>query len=248
MAKKLDFPFERGRTYQFRELRAFETHLLEARESDPQLSRALRDPRGPTADWMRLRNKELVPIKLFADHRGIADSAQFLLRPGGDRIDADIIESGQTTHLQLTLAAPIWGSRVGPHENSGYQQHQIMAALNENDIVIGYPPFESVDGVATGEICSVSSEERDEACRRGLSAAAAKKALHDGRGCSLVVFAQDFYCQLLDPASFAALVGAVLAKHILSFDSIYVLDSHEGFFVEFAGQGASAWSGVSTTP
>ena len=185
---------------------------------------------------MNLRNKQLVPLKLFGDHKGIADSAQFFLRPEGDRVDADIIEPARTTHLQLTLAAPVWGSGTGPHENSGYQQHQIMAALNANDIVIGYPPFDCVDGVATGEICSISSEESDEACRRGLSAAATKKALHDGRGCTLIVFAQGFYCQLLDRTSFAALVGAVLAKHTLSFDLIYVLDSHEGFCVELPAE------------
>jgi hypothetical protein len=235
MATNIEFPFERGQTYYFHELRAFETHLLEARQRDPEFSKALRNPRGPSADWMRLRNKELVPIKLFGDHQGIADSAQFLLRPAGDPVDADIIGSGRITHLQLTLAAPVWGAGVGPHENSGYQQHQIMAALNENDIVIGYPPFESVNRVATGTTCSVSSEEGDEACRRGLSATAEKKALYDGRGCSLVVFAQDFYLQLLDSASFATLVGAVRTQHRLTFDSTYVLDSHAGFFVELAG-------------
>jgi hypothetical protein len=227
VATQIEFPFERGRTYEFRQLRAFETDLLKARQNDAELSNALRTPRGPSADWMSLRNKELVPLKLFADHRGIADNAQFLLRPKGDRVDADILEFGQTTHLQLTLAVPIWGP-------GGYQQHQIMAALNESDVVIGYPPFQHIDGVAHGKICSVSSEERDEACRRGLSSTIQKKALFDGRGYSLVVHAQDFYFQLLDRTSFAQLVGAVLAQHTLSFDSVYVLDSHEGFFVEAA--------------
>jgi len=107
-----------------------------------------------------------------------------------------------------------------------------MVALNENEVVVGYPPFASDNGVASGEICAISNEQRDRACRGGLAAAIAKKALHDGRGCTLVVFAQDFYCQLLDCKLFAALVEAVLEEHRLTFDSVSVMDSHDGFFVE----------------
>ena len=109
-----------------------------------------------------------------------------------------------------------------------------MVALNENEIVVGYPPFVSEGGIATGEVVAVSSEDRDLACRRGLRSALAKKKLHDGRGIILVVLAQDFYCQLLDCGSFSKLAEAVLAEQSFSFDTVCVLDEHDGFFVRVA--------------
>jgi len=117
----IEFPFERDRLYLIRELRAFEAALLAARQRDQELSKMLRDPAGSAPKWMRLRNKELVPLKLFADHIGASDDDQFALRPEGDPIDAQIIMSGRSSNLQLTLAAPNWGSGEGPQENSGYQ-------------------------------------------------------------------------------------------------------------------------------
>ena len=144
----------------------------------------LRNPRGSAPGWVGLRNKELVPLKLFADHLGISDDDLFLLRPEGDPVDAQIIASSRTLALQFTLAAPSWGPEDGPNENSGYQQHQIMRALNENEVVVDYPPFASEDGIATGQVCSISDEDRDRACRKGLTSAIARKALYDGCGSS----------------------------------------------------------------
>lgn len=230
-AAEIEFPFERGRTYLFGELREFEAGLLIARQRDRQLSNLLRDPRGPAPTWMRLRNKELVPLKLYADHVGMSDGDQFLLRPEGDPVDAQIIAPNQTVNLQLTLAAPIWGSSTGSQANSGYQHHQTMAALNENEFVVGYPPFANENGVAMGTIGAISNRDRDNACLSGLTAAFANKALHDGRGSTLVVFAQEFYMQLLDVAFLGALVDAILNEHKLSFDRVCVFDSQPGFFV-----------------
>ena len=119
--------------------------------------------------------------------------------------------------------------------NSGYQHHQIMAALNENEFVVGYPPFANENGVAMGAIGAISNEGRDHACRGGLTSAIATKALYDGRGSTLVVFAQDFYMQLLDAYLLGALVDTVLSKQSLSFDSICVFDNQPGFFVERVG-------------
>jgi hypothetical protein len=84
----VEFQFERGHLYPISELRAFEAKVSSARQSDPELTKLLRVPRGPVARWMRLRNKELVPLKLFADHIGASDEDQFLLMPEGDAIDA----------------------------------------------------------------------------------------------------------------------------------------------------------------
>jgi hypothetical protein len=227
-----EFPFERDRLYPIRELRAFEAQLLVVRQRDQEFSRLLRDPRGSAPAWMRLRNKELVPLRLFADHLRISDDQHFLLKPEGDPIDAQIIDSGRALNLQLTLAAPIWGTGDGAQQNSGYQQHQVMVALNESECVVGYPPFRNEDGIAMGAIDAISNEDRNTACRKGLSSSIANKAPLDGRGCTLAVFAQEFNMQLLDITLFKELVDAVLKDYRLRFDTVCIFDSEPGFFVE----------------
>jgi hypothetical protein len=227
-----EFPFQRDRLYPVRELRAFEAQLLVARQRDPEFSKLLRVPRGPAPGWIRLRNKELVPLKLFADHTRISDDEQFLLRPEGDPVDAQIVGGGRTLNLQFTLAAPIWGAGYGAQQNSGYQQHQLMVALNESECVVGYPPFITENGIAMGEMDAISNEDRDAACRRGLSSSTANKTSFDGRGCTLAVFARDFYKELLHATLFEGMVDAVLQNYRLRFDSACVYDSEPGFFVE----------------
>jgi hypothetical protein len=226
--EKITFPFQRGHRYSIGDLMSFEAQVSAARKRDPELSKQLRDPRGKAPAWMRLRNKELVSLKLFATHMDMFDGDTFLLRPEGDPIDADLVASGQKLNLQFTLAAPIW---AGTHRNSGYQHHQIMAALNEHAVVSGYPPYVSRGDVAEGEIQTVTSDDRDRACESGLLAALENKALHDGRGCWLVIFAQDYYMQLLELCRFEALVEKALSQQRLSFDAVCVFDSKPGFFV-----------------
>jgi hypothetical protein len=227
----VEFPFERGRLHSLGELRAFERRVLIERQRDPKLSKALRDPRGTAPAWMRLRNKELVPLKVFADQVGFPDEDHFVLMPAGDPVDARIVGQRETLDLQLTLAAPIWGSEKGPQQNSGYQHHQIVVALNENAVVVGYPPYAGTAGVAEGRIDAISNEDRDRACLKGLSTAVAKKAPYDGGGCALAIFAQEFYMHLLEVPPLELLVDAVLKEHPLRFDSVSVFDSHPGFFV-----------------
>lgn len=110
-----------------------------------------------------------------------------------------------------------------------------MVALNENECVIGHPPFTSKNGIATGAVTVISGEDRHNACHRGLTSAIANKASYDGRGYTLAVFAQDFYFQLLQATVFQALVDTVLRQHRLHFDSVSVFDSQPGFFVERHG-------------
>jgi hypothetical protein len=109
-----------------------------------------------------------------------------------------------------------------------------MSALNSSVVVVGYPPFRDENGIAMGTIDAITGKDRDAACRKGLASALAKKALHDGHGCTLVVFAQEFYMQLLDASALGALVDTVLSEQSMSFDSVCVFDSHPGFFVERA--------------
>jgi hypothetical protein len=53
-AASIVFPFERGRSYLVRDLRAFEADLLVARRRDTELCKLLRNPRKPAPGWMRL--------------------------------------------------------------------------------------------------------------------------------------------------------------------------------------------------
>jgi hypothetical protein len=227
----IEFPFQRGRPYSLGELRAFESDLLAARRRDKGLGDLLRDPSGPTAWWMRLRNKELAPLRVFADHIGAPDDDQFLINPDGGPVDAQIIAERRTLNLQFTLAVPQW-------DESGYQHHKVMKALNAAQCVVGHPPFALDDGVAMGAIVAITNEDRDRACRRGLEAAIANKALQDGRAIKLAVFAQEFFLQLLDVQLLGTIVDNVLGSKSLSFDSICVFDSQPGFFVERRMQAA----------
>jgi hypothetical protein len=221
----IEFPFERARLHRIHELKAFEAELLVTRQRDLKLDRMLRDPRGRAPGWIRLRNKELVPLKLFADHTGLSDGDQFLLRPEGDPIDAQVVTGDGTLSLQFTLAAPSW-------QNSGHQHHQVMRALNESDCVVGYPPYTSENGVAIGAVTCITTDDRRAACHTGLVSAITNKASFDGHGCILAVYAQDFYMQLLEAYLFRALVDAVMEQHRLSFDATCVFDNQPGFFVE----------------
>jgi hypothetical protein len=186
---------------------------------------------------MMLRNKELAPLRLLADHIGVADNDRFLLRPEGDSFDAEVLAGKRTLRLQLTLAAPIWGTGNGPHRNSGYQHHQTMVALNEHGCVMGHPPFTCENDVAVGAVNVITSEDRHQACLRGLASAISNKKLCDGRGLILGVFAQDFYFQLLDTKVFQGIVDMVLTDHRLSFDLVCVFDQPPNFLVKRSGAG-----------
>jgi hypothetical protein len=111
-----------------------------------------------------------------------------------------------------------------------------MDALNDFGMVVGYPPFSAEHGVAIGAFGCVTSEDRDRACVEGLRIAIDNKATHDGRGCTLAVFAQEFYLQLLEVSSLSRLALTVLGECSLNFDSVCIFDSHPGFFVQFPGR------------
>ena len=173
---------------------------------------------------MTLRLKEIAPLKLLADHIGWADDDSFMLMPDGNAIDVRVFVDGRATDVQFTLAAPHFAGR-------GYQQHLILKALNESECVSGYPPYRIEGGIAYGATGVFRDEDRWDACFAGLSQAIANKALHDGRGCNLAVFAQEFRLHLLEPVRFRALIEAVLAGYTLSFESVCVFDIQSGFFV-----------------
>lgn len=237
----LEIPFVRGKTYSLGELRTFEAALLSAREKDKELSALWRVPYGPQADLIRLRNKELIPLLAFADHLGYHDNDTFSLMPEGHQIDARVSKAENIRNLQFTVTGPIWGRGGGSQANPGLQQHQIMKALNESDVVIGYPPFQTdemaaaddtEEVMASGQTTVLSQRDRDRACQRGLDYAFERKSRHDGWGSTLVVYAQSFYIQLLYPEDFVQLVQSVIKKWRLRFDAVCVLDENNGFFFE----------------
>lgn len=224
------FPFERNRRYRLAELREFERLVREERSLDPALSAQLRAPSASAPQWMALRLKELLPLKLYADQTKLGDHETFLIMPEGDAVDAIVTSRDDTIKLQLTLAAPIWGN--SPETNSGYQHHQVMVALNQAKVVSGWPPFHIRDEVAYGEIQSLKGDDRDIACLSGLVAALRRKALFDGRGCTLAILARDFYLNLLELPLFEEIVGRALEAQPVAFDSVAVFDSEPSFFVE----------------
>jgi len=228
------FPFERDRPYRLGDLRSFEDKLRSLRFSDPVFSDELRVPSDPRG-WMALRLKELIPLRLYADHAGFSDTDTFKIMPDGAPIDAELSGADKRRLLQITLAAPMFRLAGGKDQSSGYQHYQIMRALNESEIVSGYPPYDIQDGIAVGTIQTLTNDQRDNACKDGLAEALKNKARFDGRGVTLAVLARDFYMQLSDSKLFAHLVKEVIQGIPTSFHSVAVFDSHPGFFIEVPG-------------
>lgn len=220
-----DFPFLRGSHHQVGELRTFESSLKERRQADAALSRQLRTPSGSAAVWMRLRNRELVPLLLLANQLHAKDDDVFSISEEGSVVDATLFSGSKLLRLQITVTAPLFGTR-------GYQFHETLAALNRADCVVGHAPFEFANGVATGDHSVLSNEERDLACLNGLKTALRKKQRHRGNGISLAVFAQEFYFHLIELGELQRIANDALEAHPLTFDRLFVFDSQPGFFIQ----------------
>jgi hypothetical protein len=189
---------------------------------------------------MKLRLTELTPLLIYANQIGADDQCTFLIKPEGHPVDAVLGVEERNINLQITLAAPLWGKPIGKLANPGYQHHQTMLALNEADIVSGWPPFVIEGGVARGMVDCLVGDDRDNACLTGLESALSRKSHFHGRECTLAVLARDFYFNLLDFSLFEQIVQRALRRSNLKFQSVAIFDSEPGFFVEQVVQPAAS--------
>jgi hypothetical protein len=225
----IKFPFERERYYPIGDLRRFEAALLDARQRDPALSALWRCPSGPDAELMRLRNDELVPLIVFAEHKELTDSDSFRISAKGDPIDVKVLASGKILNLQITVADLDWGDSDG---GPGFQHHLSMEALNKYGVVFGHGPFRRTGREITNPIEVYSSEDRLAACHRGLVRALNRKSHYDGSGCSLVVYARGYRIQTIDGEFREVVSSAIATCELPAFDHVYITEKGEGWFVE----------------
>jgi hypothetical protein len=225
----ISFPFRRGSIYSIGALRDFERELLHARQNDPSLSAEWRVPKGEIRSWAKIR-EETYPLKLLADHQGLADDWRFRLMPEGyaSPIDIELWRGEITRNLQITTADPIWQEG----SNGGYDQRLVMEALNSGDAVHGIGAFMRTDGKIVAQVQCASIKDDWNACVAGLVAAFERKRGHAGNRCELVIFARSYHRNTID-IGFRNVVDAVIARiGRLHFEHIYIFDEDRTAFVE----------------
>jgi len=224
----LRFPFVRGEAYTLRDLRTFAAELLARRQVDPAFSAELRSNRH---SWAKAWNEELLPVSLYAEGKALPDEAKFRLMPDGHATDVELILPGGNLACQVTVADPSWADE-GPGSSGGYLHHLRMECLRE-----GRPAFGGANVSKTkGRIVS-SPHARDVAgdlvaCRRSLTKAIRRKAVHDGTGCTLLIYARGQRFLLIDFDMAALVAEAVRDSAATNFASIVVFDNR--FFWESA--------------
>jgi hypothetical protein len=223
---EIHFPFSRGRKYTFGELRAFEAALLKTRQQDAVFSGNLRSNRGP---WAKTRNEELLPIGLLADHKGLADSDKFELMPEGHFTDVQVYTGGHTHRYQVTVADPAWDDS-GPGSSGGYLHHLRMELLRCGEPAFGGANTSKENGIIVSKPHARDVRDDIDACRLRLIDAIKRKQLHDGTGCTLLIYARGHRFSLID-VNLAELVANIVRQAgATNFERVCVVDDH--FFWE----------------
>jgi hypothetical protein len=225
---KLHFPFLRGHKYAFAELRAFEAALRETRQHDAVFSGDLRSNRFP---WAKTRNEELLPIGLLADQKGFADEDKFALMPEGHSTDVQVYTGRQTARYQITVADPSWDDS-GPGRRGGYLHHLRMERLRLGEPAFGGANTRKENGIIVSEPHARDVCDDINACRCRLIDAIKRKQVHDGTGCTLLIYARGYRFLLIDVDVSELVANAVRQAGTMTFERVCVVD--ERFFWESA--------------
>jgi hypothetical protein len=234
------YPFERNREYTLRQLLEFEKQLSEARRGDPALDDELRAPSPESPAWInKPRNDELIPLLFYARHTKVPDDATFCVMTEGNPTDVQIVISGKTINLQITLADPSLVGEGGNNDNPGYQRRLSMEHLNQTGHSFGLGPFKRSGGrVIAPDDEMTSDAEFMQAYSKGLIRAFENKKNYDGRGLTLLVHARA-YCEEIPLDRFDQIVRAAAKNNLPKrFDRVCVLGRDEGYFVDFRAPGA----------
>ena len=191
------------------ELRKAEAWLYNVRKADRALSDIVREGAASVA-WAAERNKELLPLFLYAGQVTLGDEVLFRRTSKDSRkesgVDVEIVSSAGRTleRLQITLAFPKWDKGNLKDSNPGYQQQLVNEIARRDGFADEYAVYRRVRGRiccvdAEGELLPFNDEMRSceevaESWLSGLMVALEKKARSDGRGCRLLVYAKGFSC------------------------------------------------------
>ena len=223
---EIAFPFLRAQRYSFGELRAFEARLLNVRGQDQILSANLRSNRIP---WAKIRNEELVPTRLLADHKRFADNDQFELMPEGNPTDIQVYTGQHKARYQITLAYQEWDS--SPQGSSGgYRDHLRRERLRCGQAAFGGKNTRKENGAIVSEPHARDVRDDIEACQCGLIKAIKRKQAHDGTGCTLLIYAREYRFLLIDVDLTELIPHAVCQAGLNRFERVCVAD--EKFFWE----------------
>jgi len=217
METAVHFPFVRDRKHSIGELRAFEAELLTARQRDQAFSAVLRTNQMP---WAKVRNEELLPIKLFADHTGMDDEERFRLMPEGHDTDVEIFGKENCIKFQITVADPIWDDA----HSGGYLRSLRMDLLQLGMPAFGGARVRKEKGVPVSEPHARSAEDDIRACITGLVKALDRKRTHVGAGQSLLIYAREFSFLLIDADESEVIASAIAQAGAHTFDQVYVVD------------------------
>jgi hypothetical protein len=181
--------------------------------------------------WAKAWNEELLPVSLYAEGKALPDEARFQLMPDGHATDVELILPRGKLACQVTVADPSWAEE-GPGSSGGYLHHLQMECLRE-----GRPAFGGANTAKTeGKIVSTPHArhvtEDLVACRRSLANAIRRKAVHDGTGCTLLIYARGQRFLLIDFDMATLVADAVRNAAASRFAGIAIVDNR--FFWESA--------------
>lgn len=218
------FPFIRGQQYSLGELRGFEKAILIKRQADKKFSDELR---SNEFDWAKLRNEELVPFELLVNWLKVPDSSKFSISLEGHSGPDIILDShANSIGIQITVADPDWNGDGG--RNRALQNH----ALGRDGVAWGAGGTQKrgSKGLLTSEPVAVGVQERQDACRAGLSKSLKRKLDKHSTSDCLLIYARDFFKELIDEGFSEFLKPIVLDVLAASMSAknrhpIFVVDS-----------------------
>jgi hypothetical protein len=191
MRHELRFPFERERWYPLAKLRAYCDEVSQRRRRDSKLSSALR--LNGLQD-SKVFNEELQPFRILADLRGFPDEAEFeLAAPYQPAIDLRFRLEREVS-IQITVADLDWGVSSNPGEVVRWQNE----FLAQHSFAFGGGGTRKKNGIVSSEPHTVSSEDRINACEKGLCSALSRKMSGSKKADWLLVYARGFASQLID--------------------------------------------------
>ncbi len=235
--------FERDKWYAFSEMRSFEEQLLHCRRSNPDLSKQWRAPdASPNSEFIKLRNEELIPARIFADHKGLSKDGFFMITPPGDQIDIKVkrLTAEDEWNLQITVCNP--SLNCDPGENAGYQSRLKNELMNKQGEFAGVGrlnpktvrKWKPDQASLVGE--SYTTEKCHAAYERDIIGSLERKSNHDGRGYWLLVFVKEFH-QHIDNG-FDYVVDAAFRKVTdINFYRVCFFDEGGNNFIEKAPVG-----------
>ena len=214
-------PFQSEAIYRIGELRNAADRILRERQADQALSAKFRTQLRADIPWAKSWNEELFPLRLFADHIGLADEDTFQWTPDG-AADFTVQTPTEIIRLQCTMAYPIWPAAGA--KPAGQIHHFEMRQYNRDGL--------SYRGGLVSEPCARGYEEDLAAWRSAISGALRAKLRPGYQGSRVLIFVPACQIDTID-FDFEDVVRPaveVVEDWARYFDAVYVLDAPPAAF------------------